>query len=299
MNRIAFYHLETLLWIARLGTFAAAAERLNASQPTISGRMRELERQIGFRLFHRQGRNMTFTVKGREFVRQCEDLWVNIEEMLLAGNDYHGATGIVRIGSGEIAAASCLPAFTNRMNAAMPGVSLEVEIGLTARLIDDLLGGPIDMVFAIGALNVSGINSRPLGQVELVWLASPSIARSMMEEGWIKNTTLPLWSVARHSPMHELMAAAVRRTSLRHLRVNSCNNVRSMIEIVEAGGGIGLFPRNMVASGLEMETLAIIDQPTPAPIAIQIAIRSNERDPVILEMFKRIGGIESQLMSIK
>ena len=32
INRIAFYHLETLLWIARLGTFAAAAARLNTTR---------------------------------------------------------------------------------------------------------------------------------------------------------------------------------------------------------------------------------------------------------------------------
>src|SRR3546814_14165126 len=51
INRIAFYHLETLLWIARLGTFAAAAERLNTTQPAISARVRELENHLGTVLF--------------------------------------------------------------------------------------------------------------------------------------------------------------------------------------------------------------------------------------------------------
>ena len=43
INRVSLYHLETLLWIDRLGTFSAAAERLNTTQPTVSARMRELE----------------------------------------------------------------------------------------------------------------------------------------------------------------------------------------------------------------------------------------------------------------
>jgi len=61
MNRIALYHLETLLWIARLGTFAAAAERLNTTQPAISARVRELEAQIGYAIFQREGRRMMLT----------------------------------------------------------------------------------------------------------------------------------------------------------------------------------------------------------------------------------------------
>src|SRR3546814_18720347 len=56
INRIAFYHLETLLWIARLGTFAAAAERLNTTQPAISARVGELENHLGTVLFRREGR---------------------------------------------------------------------------------------------------------------------------------------------------------------------------------------------------------------------------------------------------
>ena len=36
MRKLAIYHLETLLWIARLGTFRAAAERLGTTQPAIS-----------------------------------------------------------------------------------------------------------------------------------------------------------------------------------------------------------------------------------------------------------------------
>src|SRR3546814_8387902 len=75
INRIAFYHLETLLWIARLGTFAAAAERLNTTQPAISARVRELENHLGTVLFRREGRTMTLTPAGRELVRESEPLW--------------------------------------------------------------------------------------------------------------------------------------------------------------------------------------------------------------------------------
>ena len=53
INRVSLYHLETLLWIDRLGTFSAAAERLNTTQPAVSARMRELEQRLGSPLFRR------------------------------------------------------------------------------------------------------------------------------------------------------------------------------------------------------------------------------------------------------
>ena len=74
ISRIAFYHLETLLWIARLGTFGAAAERLNTTQPAISARVRELENMVGRPLFRRDGRTMSLTPAGRHLVRESEPL---------------------------------------------------------------------------------------------------------------------------------------------------------------------------------------------------------------------------------
>ena len=43
MKRVSLTNLETLCAIARLGSFTAAAERLNTTQPAISQRIKELE----------------------------------------------------------------------------------------------------------------------------------------------------------------------------------------------------------------------------------------------------------------
>ena len=47
MSRITFAQIEAFYWIARLGTFREAARQLNVSQPTISLRIRDLERVLG------------------------------------------------------------------------------------------------------------------------------------------------------------------------------------------------------------------------------------------------------------
>ena len=51
-------HIETFFWVANLGSFRAASEKLNTTQPAISARVRELESQMSS--FDHQYSNSTF-----------------------------------------------------------------------------------------------------------------------------------------------------------------------------------------------------------------------------------------------
>ena len=56
MRKLTTTNLELAVWIARLGSFTAAAERMHTTQPAVSARVKELEDTLGHRLFVRQGR---------------------------------------------------------------------------------------------------------------------------------------------------------------------------------------------------------------------------------------------------
>ncbi len=159
MKRIALFHLETLMWIDRLGTFAAAAQRLNTTQPAISARVREIEEQLGVPLFQREGRRMVLSARGRRLVQATEPLYHGLEQVLLEASDFAGATASVRIGAGEIAAASCLPSFIQAIERDRPGVAMEIEIDLTAPLLHQLLNGTRDIVFLAGPVASPGMRT--------------------------------------------------------------------------------------------------------------------------------------------
>lgn len=283
MKRLALYHLETLLWIDRLGTFGAAAERLNTTQPAISARVREIESQLGIAIFRREGRRMIPTVRGRQLVQDCAPLWARIERTFLETDGYAGAAGVVRIGSGEIAAATCLPAFVAEVKSALPGVTLEITLDLTATLLQQLLGGERDIVFLAGPVASPGIRTKAIGSVDPLWLASPATAAAMAAG----EAAPAVWSLPRHSPLHQAMVDALAGHGMEGAAINTCNNVRTLIDIVLAGSGIALLPENMVgpqiAAGALIEVL-----PRPGrTILFQAAIRSRDEDPVVLELFRR------------
>ncbi|MBB3357832.1 MULTISPECIES: LysR family transcriptional regulator [unclassified Novosphingobium] len=286
MKRLAIYHLETLLWIARLGTFRAAAERLNTTQPAISARVKEIEEQLGVDLFRREGRNMVLTARGRALVADFEPLWAGFERALFKASDFGGATGIVRIGTGEIAAASCLPAFVAAVEQNLPGVTLEIELDLTARMLQQLLAGTSDMVFLAGPVASPGVRTTPLGSVALVWAASKATAQA----GGFKQA-LPVWSIPEHSPIHGIMRESLAQHGITPPVIRTCNNVRALVEIIRLGSGAALLPETMVRGELASGELVQVLPSPKRQLRFEAAIRSAERDPLILELFRRVGGL--------
>ncbi len=61
--------LKTLLWVARLGGIGAAAKHLHMTQPAITRRIQELERELGAPVLRRDGRNVVPCVRDRSTKR--------------------------------------------------------------------------------------------------------------------------------------------------------------------------------------------------------------------------------------
>ncbi len=284
MKRIALYHLETLMWIERLGTFGAAAQRLNTTQPAISARVREIEDQLGVPLFQREGRRMVLSARGRRLVQASEPLYRGLEKALLEASDFAGATASVRIGSGEIAAATCLPGFIQAIERDQPGVVMEVEIDLTALLVQQLLAGTCDIVFLAGPVASPGMRTAPIGSVDLIWAAGVAVARA----GGFTHS-LPVWSLPAHSPLHAITHEVLDTLSIKPRALHTCNNVRTLIEIVASGQGAAVLPETMVRDRVAAGDLYEVLPRPSHKILFEAAIRSREQDPAILNLFDRAG----------
>lgn len=282
MIKLAIHHFETLLWIARLGTFRAAAERLNTTQPAISARVREIEAQLGIRIFQREGRGVVLTARGRQLVQDCEPLLAGFERVLLEASGYAGASGVVRIGAGEIAAASCLPHFVAEVKRDLPGVTLELTVELTARMLQNLVAGTLDLVFLAGRVSDPALRSAPLGAVDLVWLASPAVAaRGGFDQ------PLAVWSLGQQSPIHGIMRRSFEQQGVRWRTLDQCSNVQTIIQIVAGGTGAALLPETMARGAIRSGALVELLPRPDERLEFQAGIRADEQDPLVLELFAR------------
>ena len=66
--------LNTFIQVSELASFTKAAERLGYSQPTVSFQIRQLEEELGIRLFDRIGHTVSLTEEGREALNYAQSI---------------------------------------------------------------------------------------------------------------------------------------------------------------------------------------------------------------------------------
>jgi LysR family transcriptional activator of nhaA len=78
------HHLFHFWTVVREGGVTRASEKLNVSQPTISGQLRELEEALGEKLLARSGRTVALTDIGRTVYRYADEMLALDRELLEA-----------------------------------------------------------------------------------------------------------------------------------------------------------------------------------------------------------------------
>src|SRR5260370_23548817 len=162
-----FELLRAFVAVADCGGFHRAAERLNLTQSTVSEQIKRLELETKRRLFRRTARTVALTDDGEMLLGDARRL-LQLEEAARRRLTAPPLSGTVRLGAVEEVAGGSLPPALGRFARSHPNVKLEVQIGLSSPLIEQLDAGRLDVVFA----------KRPLGtsRWRLVWRATLVVA---------------------------------------------------------------------------------------------------------------------------
>ena len=104
-----FRSIETFLWVVKLGSFRGAAARLNTTQPAISQRIAQLEREMGVKLLNRDHRVASPTPSGRQMMVYAEKLIGLRAQMMAEIGDRSAMRGVMRLGVAETIVHTWLP----------------------------------------------------------------------------------------------------------------------------------------------------------------------------------------------
>ena len=141
--------LQYFLTVAEELNFQRAADRLNITQPALWRQVRELEQEIGVKLFSRSLPGIKLTDAGHSYLVDARRV---LEQLDAARARAHriqqGQVGLLRIAFNEIAARErCLPRFFQGFRARFPGVELQLDVMMSQRQVEALDNGAIDAGF--------------------------------------------------------------------------------------------------------------------------------------------------------
>jgi DNA-binding transcriptional LysR family regulator len=243
--RVTFAQLEAFVCVARFGTVHEASRHLHLAQPTISLRLRDLERAVGTTLFDRNGRGLQLSQDGSAMLDHANRIMSEMGKLKgWAGSGQ--VSGLVRLGVSETFAFVGLAALLRLVAINYPDLRVELGIGPSPQLIEDIHQHRLDLAIVINPVEDPRLRIMPLGIQPSTWAAAPALGlpQNVRPVDLLHQTVLINPSP---SPNHRQTMAWFGAAGLEPMQVSICNTVPSVIaHLVEAGVGIGILPTKLI-----------------------------------------------------
>lgn len=153
--RVLRYFLE----IARVGNMSRVAEALHISQPTLSKQMKELEEELGKKLFRRGRAGLTLTDEGMLLRKRAEDILDMVDKTTDEFNALDTVTGgEVYIGCAESHQIKYLARIIKEFREDYPLFRYHLTSGNTEQVVERLDRGLIDFAVIVEPPNLSKYN---------------------------------------------------------------------------------------------------------------------------------------------
>src|SRR6266849_6227631 len=253
-----FRSIETFLWVVKLGSFRGAAEKLHTTQPAISQRIAQLERELGVRLLNRDHRVASPTTSGRQLMVYAEKLIGLRSEMMAAVGDRSAMRGVMRLGVAETVVHTWLSRLIKSVNTAYPNLSLEIEVDITPNLSARLLAQEIELAFVVGPLSASGVRNRVLCDYPVGFLASPALGLGKGPLTLQDLAKFPIITFPRKTQPYEAVRALFNRPDLPPVRLHASASLATVIHMAIEGLGIAVIPTAIVRSEIRSKTLTLL-----------------------------------------
>ncbi|MBI2986952.1 MAG: LysR family transcriptional regulator [Deltaproteobacteria bacterium] len=149
-----FKQLEAFHAVVKYGGFERASASIHVTQPAISTRVKELEKQFGAKLFMRLGRRAHLTDAGRIVEEYATRLMIVINEMNQAVDELKGLQrGYLRCGSGTTIAVHVLPKILVQFKKHFPNIEVALLVGNNAETEKRILSDESDIAIVTRITN--------------------------------------------------------------------------------------------------------------------------------------------------
>ncbi|MFI9121093.1 LysR family transcriptional regulator [Streptomyces bikiniensis] len=267
--------LRTFLAVHRSGSFTAAAGLLGLSQPTVTERIRSLERQTGRELFERLPRGVAPTSVADDLAaRVAAPLDALAAALGHEAEPHERATPVHLAGPAELLCVRVLPLLAPLVE---DGVRLRIAPGLTEPLLDGLRAGRHDLVIATFRPRGRSLVAVPLMDEEFVLVAAPAWAGRVRgrpaAEVPAALRAVPLVAYAEDLPIARRYWRHVFGTRLSRPADVTVPDLRGVLAAVAAGAGFSVLPRYLCASELASGALVLLHEPEDPPLNTGYLVR--------------------------
>ena len=291
--------LQSFLEAADSGSFRKAARALYLSQPSLSGRIRALERELRAPLFHRLSRGVRLTEAGeafRPFVERALETLQQGTEAVRTTQESQRRT--ITIGSARIIGTYVLPQVLERFQPRYPRVSARIRTGRSSDVMEMVANGVVDIGLS------RGIRHHDLFSIHIY--DEPIVLATYPDHPFARRGRAYLSEVARQplilydpsSTYFQLINQACREAGIVPQIETMLDNIEATKRMVALGLGISFLPHSAILTEIEQGTLRHIqlqgDRQVYLPTHVLVRRAQHYSAPVVnfLKLLREIYGCD-------
>ncbi len=160
--------IKTFMILAHTRNYTRAADQLFVAQSTVTNRIHELEKELGFLLFNRNNRSVELTNEGEKFRVYAEKVIELTDTSLAELSSVQKYDHYLRIGCADSIYEGHLAGLILKHRKTHPKDYLKISIGLTEHLLEQIQNDMLDVVFTYLPLHKNSVHCELYKQDTLV-----------------------------------------------------------------------------------------------------------------------------------
>ncbi|MBL0422987.1 LysR family transcriptional regulator [Ramlibacter sp. AW1] len=257
--------LLAFLEVTRLQSFAKAAEQVHLSPSGMSMLVKELEDQLGARLFERTTRSVSLTDAGRRLQPVAERIVGELRTLqAVIGGTEAAVRSRLHVAATPMVAASLLPEVLQAFARSHPQVRVQLADVDVGAVRGRVLEGEADLGLGFFVKPASGLVRQPLCKFRLMRIGPPRPGASGLQpsQPWSSLAGLPLVSLPPDNPIQALIEKQLARSGRPHEDRPRVNLIGTIIGMVRAGAGHAVIPSFALAECLRQQLdVALLREP--------------------------------------
>lgn len=235
--------LRYFIAIAEEKNITAAANRLHMSQPPLSMQLKQLEEELGVKLFERNGKSMDLTDKGEVLYQRALHLVNSVEEIKNEIQETEeGTKGVLAVGINTLSVSGfsdMLQAFHKKY----PLVTLKIVQNDSYYLAEMVKTRAIEMAFVRLPLEHRGFIYEHLLNEPFVFVTNKKTGMVSLEEISQMPLIIPSTEgLGSYNIIHE----AFSRQKLQFTSIAECSDMHVLMEMVKGGMGATIVPKSVL-----------------------------------------------------
>jgi DNA-binding transcriptional LysR family regulator len=248
---LSMRQMRAFLHVARIGNFTRAAEQAHMTQAGLSTLVREMERQLGARLFDRTTRMVGLTTAGRRLLPVVERVLGELDEVTgRLGAEGDAARQTLRIAATPLVSSNLLPQVFGGFRESHPRIKLKLFDADLRDVEAMVVAGEADMGLGFFFKAAPGLERMPVGHFQLMRVA-PSDTDEAPPIGsvpWSSLRETQLLSLPPSNPIQKLIDGHLAAVGAADPERPTFNFFGTLISMVEAGFGSAVMPTFALAA---------------------------------------------------